>query len=183
VRVPAAQLELFSTSDRDVPAISVSKGVSSSEQKNGLSSPAVDQVRAMADASPGSSGSTLMRSFRQSVERAALDRTRTPQDPQPESREELLIRIRPWAEQLCLHLFPAGRRQGGSVVLRSFDGEPGQSLRICVAGKYLGTWRDCSLGGVAGNDLVALWSKARGISDAEAVNQIAEWLGDTYRVN
>jgi hypothetical protein len=97
----------------------------------------------------------------------------------PQSREG--ARITPSTEQLCIQLFPAGMRQGGSIVLRSFEGEPGQSLRISVTGKCLGKWRDCKLGGSEGNDLIELGSKARRISIEESMNQIEAWLEGIQR--
>jgi len=41
---------------------------------------------------------------------------------------------------LAHELFPAGRREGHEWVIGGFDGEPGQSLRICLSGPKRGLW-------------------------------------------
>jgi hypothetical protein len=45
-------------------------------------------------------------------------------------------------EALLCELFPAGRRQGRDWCIGSLAGEPGQSLRISLAGKHRGRWHE-----------------------------------------
>jgi hypothetical protein len=58
------------------------------------------------------------------------------------------------AESLARALFPAGRQQGHHWCVGSLAGEPGQSLRISLAGKHRGRWRDFADG--SGGDLLDL---------------------------
>lgn len=46
------------------------------------------------------------------------------------------------AEAVCRQLFPAGTVVNKSFAIGSVDGEPGQSLRVYLAGRKPGNWRD-----------------------------------------
>lgn len=78
-------------------------------------------------------------------------------------------------ESVVEKLFPNGKREGREWVVGSTDGEPGKSLKVCVAGPKVGVWKDFASDN--GGDLLDLWAASRSVSLAEAFNEAREWLG------
>lgn len=79
-------------------------------------------------------------------------------------------------EDVCRHLFPNGKRDGAEYVVGSLGGEPGQSLKINLAGKP-GVWRDFA-GDSGGKTLLSLWMHAKNLSKfGLAVVEAKQFLG------
>lgn len=78
------------------------------------------------------------------------------------------------AEEVCRHLFPQGKREGGEFVVGSLDGEQGRSLKINLAGK-IGVWRDFA-GDKGGKSLCGLWAHARGLQFGKALGEAKRFL-------
>lgn len=78
---------------------------------------------------------------------------------------------------LAHELFPAGRREGHEWVIGGLDGEPGQSLRICLAGSRKGLWYEHAE--QRGGDPIELIAAARFAGDRIAAWHWAadHWLG------
>jgi len=78
---------------------------------------------------------------------------------------------------LAHELFPAGRREGHEWVIGGLDGEPGQSLRICLAGSRKGLWYEHAE--QRGGDAIELIAGARFAGDRIAAWHWAadHWLG------
>lgn len=73
-------------------------------------------------------------------------------------------------------MFPAGRREGNDWCVGSLAGEPGQSLRIRLAGKHRGRWREFADG--TGGDMLDLIAAVHfGGSLRQALDWARIWLG------
>jgi len=59
---------------------------------------------------------------------------------------EIKRALEPRAQEVAEHLLPRGLRQGREWTVGSIDGEPGQSLKVCVSGAKAGTWADFAAG-------------------------------------
>jgi hypothetical protein len=80
------------------------------------------------------------------------------------------------AESLARALFPAGRQQGHHWCVGSIAGEPGQSLRIDLAGRHQGRWHEFADG--SGGDLLDLVAAVRFGGDLRrALAWARAWLG------
>lgn len=80
---------------------------------------------------------------------------------------------------LLFSLFPAGRVNGREFVVGSIAGEPGKSLSINVE---TGRWSDfATTDDDKGGDPVSLVAAVRGISQGDAAQWLAEWMGTTTR--
>lgn len=80
------------------------------------------------------------------------------------------------AQDVAEYLLPRGVRQGREWCVGSVQGEPGQSLRVCVSGAKAGLWSDFAEGG-EGGDLIDLWQAVKGVTLVEALEQIRGFLG------
>lgn len=79
-------------------------------------------------------------------------------------------------ETLVRDLFPAGRRQGNDWCVGSLAGEPGQSLRIGLAGKHRGRWQEFADG--TGGDMLDLVAAVNfGPDLRQAIDWARAWLG------
>jgi twinkle protein len=89
---------------------------------------------------------------------------------------DIEARLRARVEDVCRHLFPNGKREGGEWVVGSLAGEAGKSLKINLAGK-LGVWRDFA-GESGGKSLLSLWMHAKQCAKfGAAVCEAKEFLG------
>lgn len=79
------------------------------------------------------------------------------------------------ADSVATYLLPSGQRQGREWCVGSVSGEPGQSLKVCIAGNKAGVWSDFATG--AGGDLLDLWRLVRGNSLPETLEEVRAWLG------
>lgn len=79
------------------------------------------------------------------------------------------------AESVAEMLLPAGKRRGREWVVGSVDGEPGQSMAVCIHGEKAGVWADFASG--EGGDLLDLWRAVRGMTIEQAMADAAGWLG------
>jgi twinkle protein len=80
------------------------------------------------------------------------------------------------AQAVAEYLLPRGVREGREWSVGSVNGEPGKSLKVCVAGAKVGTWSDFAIGG-EGGDIVDLWRAVKRQSLPEALADIRAWLG------
>jgi hypothetical protein len=82
------------------------------------------------------------------------------------------------ADTLVRELFPAGWRQGREWCVGSIGGEPGQSLRVTLAGRHRGRWHEFADG--SGGDLLDLVAAVRFGGDLrQAIPWARGWLGQT----
>lgn len=79
------------------------------------------------------------------------------------------------SESVCAMLLPGGRRSGNDWVCGDVAGGRGNSLKVCLSGSKAGIWADFAAG-ISG-DLIDLWSASKGISLAEAIREVKEYLG------
>ena len=88
--------------------------------------------------------------------------------------DELKVALLKRAEDVCRHLYPAGRREGNEWCVGSVNGEEGHSFQINLK---TGVWKEFAEDGPGGNDLIALWAAAKDIKQSEAYDEAAKWLG------
>lgn len=85
------------------------------------------------------------------------------------------------AETVVRGLFPHGRLDGRDWCIGSIAGEPGQSLRIGLTGKYRGRWREYADG--THGDLLDLIAAVRCGGDLrQAIGWARRWLGREHVV-
>lgn len=84
-------------------------------------------------------------------------------------------RLQEQVEEVCRHLLPNGRREGAEWVCGSIEGEPGNSLKINLAGK-VGTWRDFA-GEKGGKNLLGLWCSVRHQEFKKSIVEAKNFLG------
>lgn len=88
---------------------------------------------------------------------------------------ELSRKLAEQAESVAKHLLPAGKLEGGEWLVGSVNGEQGRSCKIRVQGTKRGVWADFASN--QGGDLIDLWRESRGLSMAQTINEVKEWLG------
>ncbi len=74
-------------------------------------------------------------------------------------------------------LLPNGRARGREYHVGSTQGEPGDSLLVCLSGPKKGVWSDFSTG--EGGDLLDLWASVRSVTLKEALLEASGYLGIT----
>jgi twinkle protein len=80
------------------------------------------------------------------------------------------------AQEVAEYLLPRGVRDKREWCVGSLGGEPGQSLKVCIAGPKVGVWADFAPGG-EGGDLIDLWCQVKRRTLVEALDDIRSWLG------
>lgn len=78
-------------------------------------------------------------------------------------------------EEVCRHLLPAGKREGGEWVAGNIDGHPGRSLKVNLNDKA-GLWRDFA-GDKGGKTLVSLWCSVRAKEFKVCIVEAKKFLG------
>ncbi|MBK8211655.1 MAG: toprim domain-containing protein [Rhodospirillales bacterium] len=92
------------------------------------------------------------------------------------SAAEIARALAEQAETVVRGLFPHGRLDGRDWCIGSITGEPGQSLRIGLVGKYRGRWQEYADG--TGGDLLDLIAAVRCGGDLrQAIGWARRWLG------
>lgn len=86
----------------------------------------------------------------------------------------LTNRLKQHVPDLCLTLLSNGKLQGDDWVIGSLDGEPGESLKVCLIGSKAGVWHDFSTGD-KGNTLSLIAAVLR-VSKPEAREWFRRWL-------
>jgi twinkle protein len=81
------------------------------------------------------------------------------------------------AEAVAALLLPCGKRERGEWHAGDLSGTPGRSLKVHLEGPRAGLWRDWASADEDRGDLLDLWSRARNITLAEALQQARHWLG------
>jgi hypothetical protein len=94
--------------------------------------------------------------------------------------EQLKLDLACSIRSFCLYCFPNGKYVGGEYSVGSLDGEPGKSLKICMAGEKTGMWKDFATG-ESGNNLLDLLCKMRGGDFGAACGEAANWLNNPER--
>lgn len=107
----------------------------------------------------------------------ALDVSRKPRGFNAPSKareyERLARELLSRAEQVCRMLLPGGRKDGHEWRVGSIQGERGKSMGVNL---HTGVWKDFD-GGEGGADLISLWAAKKGVSNHEAYDEAAEWMG------
>lgn len=88
---------------------------------------------------------------------------------------QIARRLADQAEQVAAYLLPNGKCQGREWCVGSISGEPGQSLKVCIAGTKAGLWSDFATG--ESGDLLDLWCAVRSIALPEALDEARSYLG------
>lgn len=89
--------------------------------------------------------------------------------------KEISQRLEANAGEIATYLLPQGKKAGPEWKVGGIDGQPGQSLSVCIGGAKRGVWKDFATD--QGGDLLDLWSAVRCCSVAEAMHQAAQYLG------
>ncbi len=85
--------------------------------------------------------------------------------------KDIAMRLAERAMDVACYLYPQGKHKSNHWVVGSIDGEPGQSLKICLQGRWADFATDHH------GDLIDLWQLQRNISCAEAIKEAKQWLG------
>lgn len=88
---------------------------------------------------------------------------------------EIAERLKEQAEAVARMLLPAGALKGREWCVGSVNGEPGNSLKVCIEGSKQGVWADFAAG--TGGDLLDLWAAVRGLDRAATVREAKDYLG------
>lgn len=80
------------------------------------------------------------------------------------------------AEDVCHHLLPGGKKNGGEWECGSTAGEKGKSCKVRLSGDRAGVWCDFSNGEDKG-DMIDLWKSSRNVTMGEAIKEAKGWLG------
>lgn len=79
------------------------------------------------------------------------------------------------AEDVCALLLPRGRKHGHYWHAGSLDGEPGDSLRVCLSGAKAGVWMEGN--GRDSGGVLDLWMGAKRLKFLDALEEARSWLG------
>jgi hypothetical protein len=103
--------------------------------------------------------------------------------PYNEAKDYLLTNL----EQVCVFLFPQGRRESGNFVVGSINGESGESFSIVLEpADKRGLYKDFADNSRASRDLTKLWKRARGIPEddhARFFNDLSAYAGRSFGRN
>lgn len=96
---------------------------------------------------------------------------------------EISQKLADQAQSVCGVLLPGGKIHGNEWCCGNLDGGPGDSLKVCLTGRYAGQWRDWASNDDKG-DLIDLWRMVKGLTPADAVKAAKGFLGivDPVRV-
>lgn len=90
---------------------------------------------------------------------------------------EIADQLASQAESVCQKLLPGGKRVAREWCVGSVNGEPGQSMKICLEGTKRGVWSDFATG--EGGDMVDLWRTVTGQDMTDTLRDIKNYLGIT----
>ena len=79
-------------------------------------------------------------------------------------------------ESLCRELLPKGQIDGKNWAVGNINGEPGQSLKICLLGENRGLWLDFADEGWKG-DALDLVEAVKNLKPVDAMDWARSWLG------
>lgn len=91
------------------------------------------------------------------------------------SAKEIVCLLVQNIERVMAYLLPNGKRKSGEWCIGSVNGEPGDSLKVCLEGDKMGVWCDFATG--QGGDLLNLWCLCRDKTISGAILEIKQWLG------
>jgi len=89
--------------------------------------------------------------------------------------KELSNRLAQNAQIVAVMLLPGGKKQSHEWVAGSLAGELGDSLKVHLSGKKAGVWSDFATG--EAGDLIDLWRLTKGLSMADTLREIRDYLG------
>ncbi|MBA9082715.1 twinkle protein [Bartonella chomelii] len=87
---------------------------------------------------------------------------------------EIKQKLASQAESVAQMLLPQGKKRGNDWIVGSTQGEPGQSLSLCLKGSKAGLWYDFAEG--SGGDLLDLWCAVKAISLSQALDEARSYL-------
>jgi hypothetical protein len=79
-------------------------------------------------------------------------------------------------ESLCRELLPGGKVDGKNWAVGNINGEPGQSLKVCLVGEHRGLWLDFADEGWRG-DALDLIEAVKNLKTIDAMDWSRSWLG------
>jgi putative DNA primase/helicase len=79
-------------------------------------------------------------------------------------------------ESLCRELLPGGKVDGKNWAVGNINGEPGQSLKVCLVGENRGLWLDFADEGWRG-DALDLIEATKNLKTIDAMDWARSWLG------
>jgi len=89
---------------------------------------------------------------------------------------EIVQQMNEQAEQIAKYLLPNGKNSGREWEVGSVNGEPGRSMKVCLAGDKLGVWSDFAAG--TSGDLLDLWRIVKSLPDNKtALTEVKQYLG------
>jgi len=88
---------------------------------------------------------------------------------------EIKQRLNDQIGEIATILLPEGRKDQREWVVGSVGGEAGKSLKLCLEGEKRGIWSDFATG--ESGDLLDRWSKVKGATLSEAINEAKKYLG------
>ena len=68
---------------------------------------------------------------------------------------------------ICEHILPNGKMERREWCVGSVAGEEGRSLKVCVEGRKVGTWKDFASGD-GGSNLLELWARVKCMTFVDA---------------
>lgn len=80
------------------------------------------------------------------------------------------------ALEVCNHLLPGGKREGGEWKVGGVDGSAGGSMGVCIRGDKTGVWQDFATG-ETGGDLLDLWAAVNRCDLKQAMDEARKYLG------
>lgn len=89
---------------------------------------------------------------------------------------EISRRLSERAEDVCHLLLPGGKQHGREWLAGDISGSEGDSLHVTLEGDHVGKFKDFATQEDRG-DLLDLWRACRGVTAAEAIKQVKEYLG------
>src|SRR5262249_8892265 len=109
------------------------------------------------------------------------ERPKEPPRPRPagsadSEARKLAVALSDRIEALCRELLPGGRVDGKNWTVGSINGEPGQSLKVCLVGENRGLWLDFADEGWRG-DALDLVEAVKNLKTIEAMDWARSWLG------
>jgi hypothetical protein len=79
-------------------------------------------------------------------------------------------------ESLCRELLPGGKIDGKNWAVGNINGEPGQSLKVCLVGEHRGLWVDFADEGYRG-DALDLVEAVKNLKTIDAMDWARAWMG------
>lgn len=99
----------------------------------------------------------------------------------PTRRERVIAGLNACVESFIVWLFPAAIITPRNAKVGNIHGTAGTSLVIETRGGKVGVWKDFGDHGQKGGDLIGLYMAARRVGFSEALDDLADWVGQGTR--